>query len=452
MGARPTIILLVTLSLLAVPAAVMGEDQNPPTPAAATDGFAVLPFTEIPVPTAITFGPDLPGEVPGDLPYAPVESEGDLYATSLDGNVYRVDLTWTPTGPVPGEISVFAEGFNLPLGIAFDDEGNAYVADSVPPEQPARSADGIVYWIDGDGDRQVLVDNLPNGRHNTNNLKIHDDGRLFITNGNPNDNGQDGGAADVFPYSGAILAVDPVALQGDPAVLQWEDENGDDLAADEIFSATVNDDFEAKVDVIGFGLRNVYDVAFGPDGVAYTATNGADDPSSQDAVYRFDDGSDAFYGFPFCYNEGLPGATGDEISKVNNPVYPDWPTGFDHPAIDEQPCQDVHTADALIGWHVCATGADIPADTQGPFGHALYVGECTQFFAVDLIDKMVANPTTHNTAHKVIRVGLDDDGNPTEVRDFVTNLPLPLDVHFGPRGDMYIADATGVLRVTAPAS
>ncbi len=445
MGARHAATVLLAVSLLAIPAAVMGEDHIQPTPAAVTDGFAVLPFADIPVPTAITFGPDLSGEAP----QAPVEGHGDLYATSLDGSVYRVDLTWTPAGPVAGEVSIFAEGFNQPLGIAFDDDGNAYVSDSVAPEQMGRAADGIVYWIDTDGDRHVLVDNLPNGRHNTNNLKFHPDGRLFITNGNPNDNGQAGGSADVFPYSGAILAVQPEILQGDPAVLHWEDVDGQPLAADEIFDAPVNDPFEAKVEVIGFGLRNVYDVAFGPDGTAYTATNGADDPSSQDVVYRFDDGPGAFYGFPFCYDEGLPGATGDDITKVNNPTFPDWPTGFDHPAIDEQPCQDLPTADALIGWHVCATGADIPADTEGPFGNALYVGECTQFFAEDLLDKMVAHPTTHNTAHKVVRVTLDEDGHPTGVRDFVKGLPLPLDVHFGPQGDMYIADATGILRVTS---
>jgi plastocyanin len=176
--------------------------------------------------------------------------------------------------------------------------------------------------------------------------------------------------------------------------------------------------------------------------------NGPDDPSAQDALFRIVPGTD--YRFPFCYNEGPPGGTGSEVAVAPNPKFPN------------EDCTAVPPATALLGWHVCATGLDFP--TAGPsafpepFQSAVYVGECTAFFAEDLVQRDVEtlqgdDPTrvSHNTSHKVVRVSLDSNGNATEVHDFLTGLVLSTDVLFGPDGAMYVADAEGVLRV-APAS
>lgn len=445
LGARRIAAILSIVGLLAAPGLVLAQDIQP-TPQVA-EGFTIAPLAAIPAPTAITFGPDLPGM----LPSVQVDGPGDLYAATLTGTIYRLDLTWTPAGPIAGELTTFAEGFSQPLGIAFDDEGIAYVSDSTAAEVAGRAADGIVYWIDEDGQAQALVENLPNGRHNTNQLAFGPDGKLYIPNGNPNDSGPASGAADVFPYSGAILAVDADALREDPAVLEWRDGQGELIPPDQIASHPSNTDFADKVEVVGYGFRNVYDVAFGADGTPYTATNGADVPPSQDALYRLDAPAGTFHGFPFCYNEGPAGAT-DGIEKVRNPVF----EGQSVPEVPGGDCSNTPTADALIGWHVCATGMDISVPGQQPsglvagFGHAAYIAECGPFFPDDVANKTLANPTTHNTGHKVVRVDLDESGSPTGVRDFVTGLALPTDAAFGPDGALYIASAEGVHRV-APA-
>lgn len=428
-------------------------------------GFAVEPLASLPVPTAINWGPDPDDDDDGygyQNGYGPLDESPDLYATTLTGDVYRLDVAWTPAGPTVQDLSVFASGFNQPLGIAFDEEGIGYVAASHNSPHPDRGTDGVVYWLDEQGDQHILVDGLPNGRHNTNHLRMGPTGDLWIPNGNPDDNGQAGGDDNVYPYSGAFLSVDPDALRDDPAVFAWFDADGDPIPDEAAGVHPANEDFGEKVTVEAFGFRNIFGVAFGPDDVAYTGMNGADAPSSQDVLYRLDEEQGTFYGFPFCFDEGSPGAVGDDITKALNPTFPDYPNEPDAPGVDEVSCEQLPTADALLGWHVCATGIDFP--TEGPwsfpnnllgaFHDSVYVGECAVFFAGDWVDKTMAEPTTHNTAHTIARIALDEEGNPTQVRDFVKGLALPTDVRFGPQGAMYIADAEGILRVApiAPAT
>lgn len=382
------------------------------------DGFALAPLSPVPVATAIAFGP---GD--GDGP--------DLYATALAGDVVRVSLLWTAAGPVAEGVSTYESGFSQPLGLVFDGDV-LYVADSVEGAESGR-LDGRVTRVE-DGERTVVVSGLPNGRHNTNNLRFGPDGRLYIANGNPNDNGQLGGEVDVFPYSGAILSVDVDEVAASPATLRWKTDDGAPIAAEDIPSHPLNADFAAKVRVLAWGFRNVYDVAFSPAGDAYTATNGADEPSSQDLLYRLTPGVD--YGYPFCYNEGEPGATGAGVTVVPNPVF-----------ADAARCEGVPAATALLGWHICATGLDFPTDGANAFPEAyrssVYVAECGPFFP----EPAEKGLSTHDTGHKVARVALGPDGEAIEVRDFVTGLALPTDVLFGPDGAMYIADAQMLYRV-----
>ncbi|MGH7822077.1 MAG: hypothetical protein ACREQ9_20125 [Candidatus Binatia bacterium] len=81
---------------------------------------------------------------------------------------------------------------------------------------------------------------------------------------------------------------------------------------------------------------------------------------------------------------------------------------------------------ALLGWHTCTTGLDLP--TTGPSGFpdgeyrsSVYVGECTAFFAEDLVAKSLEDlqsedpvRVTHDTSHKVVRVELDENGEAVE--------------------------------------
>ncbi|MDX1611622.1 MAG: hypothetical protein R3185_04580, partial [Candidatus Thermoplasmatota archaeon] len=238
--------------------------------------------------------------------------------------------------------------------------------------------------------------------------------------------------------------VDVDEVRASPAILQWEDANGQDIPPEQIADHPVNDDFAAKVDVLGYGFRNIFGVAFAPSdlpfaGAAYTAMNGADSPASQDALYKITPGAD--HGFPRCYNVGPAGGTGDEVSAVPAPDEPD------------ADCTGVPPATALLGWHTCATGLDFPTDGPASFPETMhqsvFVAECAVFFANDWVTQVAQDEGLphHSVSHKVVRVPLDQDGEATAVQDFVTGLALPTDVLFGPDGAMYIADAEGIFRV-----
>lgn len=447
------LMILIVLGVLV--AASLGPasqgDHLPPAVPEAALGFAIAPVVPLPAPTALAFGPPLasPSPIPGSEP-----TDTDLYATLLGGDVVRLDLQWTPAGPVVGDVTLVASGFSQPLGLVFGEPDAAsppgavgaplFVADSHPGSESLR-LDGRItrldFTPDGDGlleHRTVVVDGLPNGRHNTNHLRIGPDGLLYAANGNPNDNGVDGGAEDVHPYSGAVLRFDPEAVTLSPTEMRWRDTDGQTIPPDEIAEHPVNAGFVASVESFAHGFRNNFGVAH-HNGHWYTAANGADEPNSQDTLYRITEGAD--HGFPFCFDIGPAGGTGDAISKTPSPVFPD------------ADCADKPTATALLGWHTCATGLDFP--TTGPWQFpsgmqdSVFVAECSMFFGHTWAPSVLADPATasHSTSHKVVRVPLDEEGHATEVQDFVSGLALPTDVLFGPDGSMFIADAGMVYRV-----
>jgi len=430
---------------------VSTADHLPPMVPEVLAGFALTPLVAAPVPTALAWGPNLGADLPS------VATGPDLYMTTLANGVWRVDLEWTPTGPVVHGAAQIAGGFTQPLGLLWGETLDAaspagaiapplYVADSHPGAESGRT-DGRITRLDVTGitatglataTRTAVVDGLPNGRHNTNHMRWGPDGLLYVANGNPNDNGVQGGAPDVHPYSGAILRFDAVEVSISPAVFRWRNANGQPIPPDQLATHAVNADFVAKVDSFAYGFRNVFGIAH-RDGAWYTATNGADNPASQDTLYRIVE--DADHGFPACFDVGRPGAVGAEIGKVASPTFP----GAD--------CTTQPKATALLGWHTCTTGLDFPTTGMWQFPPAMqdsvFVAECATFFAQSWFARTLADPTrgTHNTSHKVVRVPLRQDGQAMEVQDFVTGLALPTDVLFGPDGSMIIADAGALYRV-----
>jgi glucose/arabinose dehydrogenase len=447
---------LLTLAALAVVVpfgSMTSADHLPPFVPEVLTGFAIEPVLPLPAPTALAFGPDLGSLLPGPS----FVSETDLYATLLTGQVVRLDLRWTALGPHLTGASVVATGFSQPLGVLFVDRDAAspanavgnpmLIADSHRGAESLRT-DGRITRIDftdanGDGTleqlRRVVVDGIPNGRHNSNHMRVGPDGLVTLANGNPNDNGRDGGAADVFPYSGAILRFDAETVTLSPAIMHWRDDGNVAIPPSQMATHPRNADFVAKVDSYAYGFRNIFGVAH-HNGAWYTATNGADDPASQDTLYKITE--DADHGFPFCFDVGSPGAVSGAIVKIRNPI---WPNAD---------CATKPTATALLGWHTCTTGLDFPADNGNwrfpdAMQDSVFVGECATFFADSWFQRSLADPlhASHNTSHKVVRVALDGNGEATEVQDFVSGLALPTDVLFGPDGSMFIADADAIYRV-----
>jgi glucose/arabinose dehydrogenase/plastocyanin len=460
---RRAALFVAVVGLLAGPAAVAAGDHGstpvdeaPAHPAShdsagvpgVAEGFLAHAIADAQAPTAITFhpGPDVADDLPSTGPVTE-----DLYYANLNGEIVHVDLAWTPLGPAAVDRTVVADGFDQPLGVAFDDEGTMYVSDSYDHEAADRPV-GVVYALDpATGDREAIVDGVPNGQHNINHLRFGPDDRLYLPVGNPNDsgNGTGTGHTDIFPYTGAFLSVDTDRLADEgPAVLYWEDGSGTAIDDDELVDHPRNQDFADKVDVLAFGFRNIFDITWAPEdlpfaGAAYTGTNGADNPNSQDTVERIQPG--AHHGYPFCISTGAPGQT-EELAKEH------W-AGSPHTDFD---CQRSPPAEALLGYHVCATGIDFPSDPEP--GHpdfsfpedrssSLFVGECAFFQAQNTIQENLEHASRHNTAHKVSEVELDETGDAQDVDAFLEGLALPTDVQFGPDGAMYVADAGTILRV-----
>jgi len=323
---------------------------------------------------------------------------GALYATSYGaGTVSQIPVL--PGGAL-GPATPYATGFSSPLGIVFGPDGTAYVADShlgaggatvgrvraLPPGGGAAAAVG-----------RVVVDGLPNGRHNTNGLVVQG-GRLYIANGNSTDDGVAGGPAEQ-PLSGTVLSV-PVGARGIDASRPTR-------------AITI----EAR------GLRNVYDIAFRPGTTEMWATsNGPDalDPYGEDLLHRFDvRGPAVDFGFPACVYAA--GSNGPRVAQ--------------NPAI-AKPCDPRHRApEALLGLHVSADGLAF-APTTGGWAGEIVIAEFGSFNGV--------------TGHAVVRVPVVDGraGVPEEVA--VT--PAPLDLTFGPGGStLYVVDfTTGNISLVLP--
>jgi len=352
----------------------VGSAPTPPLPPVPVPGFGALPVGgTVVTPTSLTtFG-------------------GSMYVASYaTGVVSELPIL---AGGLLGPPTPYASGFTNPLGIAFAPDGTLFVADSHASTTPGRSVDGRVWAVDPSGAMTVAVDGLPNGRHNTNGMAVHD-GRLYIANGNSTDNGNPdspGGPAEVPDRSGALLSMDV-------------DERG-------LTSADV------RVEAVG--MRNIYDVEF-RDGTdeAWLPMNGPDtfDPYGEDLLLKADVGSEQpDFGFPAClYGPG--GVT-------------DW---IDNSAVSAT-CEGTQKLpEQLLGLHVSADG--LAFDVAGTF---LYIAEFGNFFGNEVV------------GHKVVRVPVDAAGGTSPPQDVLVG-GAPLDVTATADG-IYVADfASGQILLIRP--
>lgn len=307
-----------------------------------------------------------------------------LYVTSyLRGDVSK--LLVLPGGalgpPVP-----YATGFSSPLGLAFGPDGTLFVSDS---HVVGTATLGRVWAVPpGGGDAaqaRVVVDGLPNGRHNTNGLAVSGN-RLYVANGNNTDDGT--GTPPEQPLSGTLLSVPLGARSVAPKA-----------------SATLL--VEAR------GMRNPYDVAFRPGtSEAWLPTNGPDqlDPYGDDLLHLVDVRKPvASFGFPAC------------VYRTN----PDGSFSYGQNTEVTARCDPRHKRpEASFGLHVSANGLAFgPEDAA--WGGDLYVAEY--------------GANTGTAGHQIVRVPITGGraGRPQPL----LSAPSPLDLCFGPPGTgLYVAD------------
>jgi sugar lactone lactonase YvrE len=117
-------------------------------------------------------------------------SQGHIVPTAMafyQGNFYVGNLSTFPAVPgissvykiTPGgQISVYATGFNMVLGLAFDQLGGLYVLENTTNNPFPTPGTGDIVRIDPSGSKQVITSglNLPTG------MTFGPDGKLYVSN------------------------------------------------------------------------------------------------------------------------------------------------------------------------------------------------------------------------------------------------------------------------------
>lgn len=207
-------------------------------------GFSFIKFADIYRPTGMTF-----------------DAAGRLFVTSFDGTVHILHDE-DGDGRANSD-TVFASGFNTPLGITVrPGTEDVYVS----------SAGQITLLRDIDGDNradftETVVSNLPFGLHQNDNLKFGSDGWLYMGVGSTCD---------------ACDEPDPRSA----TIMRFNVDSGES-------------------EIIATGLRNPYDLAWHPiTGDLFATDNGRDDLGLNEPFEELNlivPGAD--YGWPGCWND-----------------------------------------------------------------------------------------------------------------------------------------------------
>jgi glucose/arabinose dehydrogenase len=232
--------------------AVVTETPVPTVPASTVElegadvppGFSLIKFADLYRPTGFAFDP-----------------QGRLYVASQDGNIYILEDE-DQDGRAEARTS-FATGYYFPLGVAIHPSSReVYVS--------YQGAITILRDTNGDGrsdSERLLVDNLPFGKHQNDNLEFGPDGLLYVGVGSTCD-----ACEDPDPRSASILRFDVKTGQSE---------------------------------IVATGMRNPFDIAFHPETGALFATDNGRDDLGMDAPFEelnhIVPGED--YGYPDCWSE-----------------------------------------------------------------------------------------------------------------------------------------------------
>ncbi|MEM6314265.1 MAG: choice-of-anchor D domain-containing protein, partial [Planctomycetota bacterium] len=387
--------------------------------------------------SGLTFGPD-----------------GKLYATTLDGMIYRFDVD--ASGNFSNKLAIDTirteEGFRALLGLTFDP---ASTADNLIAYAIHGSFDGI---FDGDapawsgkisvltGDQlqneRDLVTGLPRsvGDHLTNQASFGPDGKLYLSQAantamgaaDPTWSEADGTPRPERLLTAAILQIDVAAIGNGTVDVQTED------------TANPYDPFavDAPVKIYATGVRNAYDLLWHSNGTLYAPTNGSGpggntpagngtvgltnvDQAQRDYLFQISEGG--YYGNPnplrdeFVLNGGNP-TNGLDPHEV--PAYPVGTQPDDNWRIDDIAYD--------FGRRVSPNGIieyRDDATTGNPFGG-------------DLDGKIFV--VRYSTPQDVLILTVGPDGSIVEGRDGFSGLEdfaAPLDIIQQPgTGNLLVAD------------
>ena len=278
-------------------------------------------------------------------------------------------------------------------GVAFAN-GAFYVAEG------GQLLGGRILRIGASGAIQTLIDKLPSqGDHHTNGPAIGRDGRIYFTIGTATNSGVVGednaqfGWLKRFPQFHDVPCRD-VELAGrnygSPETGAFVP-RGTRTQAGQVIRGRVPCSGAVlsipasggEADLVAWGLRNPFGMAFGPDGDLYVTENGYDDRGSRpvwgtpDVMWRIVPGT--WYGWP-DHSEGHP-LTNDDYRPPGKPRL--------EPLLAKPPGQPPKPV-AVLGVHASANGFDFSRSPS--FGH---VGEA---FVAEFGDEA---PTTGKVLHPV---------------------------------------------------
>jgi glucose/arabinose dehydrogenase len=471
MRIRSTMTALALLAVVVPGTSAQSKDLPPQIGRGVTvpAGFVARVFAQLPdgqLPTALAWAQDPTFSSAAALSRGALHGT-TLYVTSVSGNIFGAGNGKVYGYTDEGVPRLVADGLDAPLGVVMGpDQRTLYVSEN----DQAAGRGRITALTDADGDgvfetKRTVIKNLPNGRHQTNDLTFGPDGMLYITNGNATDNGLECGPRPLpldcehperQPWSGSILRVDPAWADVD-LLTDIRTDDGPCLAED-------GRDLESVL--VSWGFRNIYDVAFDPrrPGTVWTPMNGSDNPSSSEPLYAIDTTNQQLCGFeedeegnkipifgPLIEDAGFP-------SCLYDPHWNDFPVpqplgGHTHEGIPD-PQNNPHTG-VQAAYGTCDAKIDSVHRPETIFEHGhegtsglafetggnfpdryrndLFVAEWGSLWNLNGLDV---------TGHKVIHIDLDADRKVVRQREFMTGV-LPIDVSFGLNGRMYVADMSG---------